>query len=68
MSTPLQRLLAESIPTRPAPAPNTPRRAEPGHQWTPAEQDAHWNALCLAVGATSDLRPTRHLHAVPPAA
>jgi hypothetical protein len=68
VSTPLERLLAESIPVRPAPAPNAPRRAEPGRQWTREQQDAHWNALCAAVGATREQRPARHLHAVPPAA
>jgi hypothetical protein len=66
--TPLDRLLAETIPTRPPPAEPRPRRFPTGHQWTPAEQDAHWAALCEAVGATREQRPTRHLHAVPPAA
>lgn len=65
---PYERLLAEQIPTRPTPAPSVPRPTSPGHQWTREEQDAHWNALCAAVGATREQRPTRHLHAVPPAA
>lgn len=46
----LDRLLAESIPTRPAPA-------EPWRQWTTAEQDAHWNALCDAIGQPNEKRP-----------
>ncbi|MFF6781399.1 hypothetical protein [Streptomyces sp. NPDC012510] len=67
MSTPLERLLAEDIPTRPAPPPNRPRTPHSSRTWTPAEQDAHWNALREAVGATREQRPTR-LRLITPAA
>jgi len=59
--SPLERLLAETIPTRPPPATPLPRRVPPGHQWTPAEQEAHWQALCQAVGATNEQRPRLRL-------
>lgn len=65
--TPLERLLAEDIPTRPPPAMPGPRRVPAGHHWTPAEQDAHWNALCEAIGAPKEQRPARHLRALPAA-
>lgn len=61
-----ERLLAEQIPTRPAPAPSAPRPV-PARSWTPAEQDAHWQALCEAVGTPDARRPTRHLRALPAA-
>jgi hypothetical protein len=61
--TPLERLLAEAIPVRPAPPPDTPRQTEIGRYWTPAEQDAHWNALCEAVDTPGTPRP--HLRAIP---
>lgn len=42
--TPLERLLAETIPTRPPPAPpSTPR------PWTPEEQARHWADLNEAI-------------------
>lgn len=63
--TPLERLLQEGIPTRPAPAPNTPRQTDTSPHWTTAEQDTHWQQLCAAVGATGEQRP--HLHALPAA-
>lgn len=66
MSTPLDRLLAEQIPTRPPPAEPRPRRFPTGHQWTREQQDAHWNDLCDAVGS-SEQRPARHLRALPAA-
>lgn len=66
MSTPYERLLAETIPTRPPPAIPMPRRVPAGHSWTAAEQDAHWQALCEAVGAHREERP--RLRAVRPAA
>jgi hypothetical protein len=47
--TPLERLLAEGIPTRPPPASPLPRRVPPGYRWTPAEQDQHWADLCEAI-------------------
>ncbi|UJV42043.1 hypothetical protein [Streptomyces sp. AMCC400023] len=66
--TPLEKLLAEAIPTRPAPPPNRPRPAESRPSaWTRAEQDAHWNALRQAVGAPREQRPTR-LRLITPAA
>lgn len=55
--TPYERLLAEQIPTRPAPAEPRPQRVPVGHHWTPQEQDAHWQALCQAVGAPREQRP-----------
>lgn len=60
--TPLDRLLLEAIPTRPPPAAN-PDRPPPEYvsRWTPAEQDAHWAALCEAVGRPGDPRPTLRL-------
>lgn len=67
MSTPLERLLAETIPTRPPPAPSTPRPVPAGHRWTREQQDAHWAALCEAVGSTTEQRPARHLRALPAA-
>lgn len=46
----LRRLTAEAIPRRPdGPSPTGP--------WTTAEQDAHWAALCLAVGTPGARRP-----------
>jgi hypothetical protein len=59
--SPLERLLAEGIPTRPPPAAPLPRRVPAGHRWTPAEQEAHWQALCEAVGATGESRPRLRL-------
>lgn len=61
MSTPLERLMAEQIPTRPAPAAPRPRRVPAGHQWTAEEQDAHWQALCESVGARNEDRPRLRL-------
>ncbi|MEU3507631.1 hypothetical protein ABZ733_06845 [Streptomyces longwoodensis] len=46
----LRRLTAETIPQRPATPPRRP--------WTPEEQDAHWTALCAAVGTPDAKRPT----------
>jgi hypothetical protein len=60
--SPLERLLAETIPTRPTPAIPSPRRVPAGHQWTPAEQAQHWADLCAAVNAPHEQRP--HLRAV----
>ena len=60
-----ERLLAETIPVRPAPPQPSPHPTPPGHHWTPQEQDAHWNDLCQAVGATREQRP--HLRAIPAA-
>ncbi|MHB9857665.1 hypothetical protein [Streptomyces sp. YIM S03343] len=54
----LDRLLAETIPTRPPHPPPRTRR------WTEAEQDAHWAALCNAVGTPGAQRP--RLRLVPP--
>ncbi|WP_318205350.1 helix-turn-helix domain-containing protein [Streptomyces sp. SCL15-4] len=47
----LGRIYAEATPTRPAPPP-------PGSHWTPQQQDAHWTALCHAVGTPGAPRPT----------
>ena len=58
--TPYQRLLAETIPTRPAPATPRPRPAE-RRPWTRAEQDAHWQQLCEAIGARDEQRPALRL-------
>lgn len=43
--TPLERLLAEDIPTRPAPAPPS----GPARRWTPEEQAQHLADLLEAV-------------------
>lgn len=48
--SPFDQLAAESVPTRPAPAP----RPCP---WSRQQQDAHWNALCHAVGTPNAQRP-----------
>lgn len=48
-ANPFDTLLAELIPSRPE---TTPVRGP----WTKAEQDAHWNALCDAVGDTKAMR------------
>lgn len=45
----LRRLTAESIPQRPATPPIRP--------WTAEERDAHWTALCHAVGTPGTPRP-----------
>lgn len=53
MSAPANRivvLMAELVPSRPE---TTPVRGP----WTKAEQDAHWNALCDAVGTPGTPRP-----------
>jgi len=65
--TPLERLLLEAIPTRPAPAPDAPRQTELTRHWTQAEQDAHWGQLCDEVGTPGAPRPAR-LHLVTDAA
>lgn len=61
----LERLLAEDIPTRPAPAPpSTPR------PWTPEEQAQHWAELGEAIrnwhweGDTSLSARRRHLRLI----
>ena len=64
--TPLERLLLEAIPTRPAPLPKPEPPPKPIAPWTEAEQDAHWAALCEAVDTPGAKRP--HLRALPPAA
>lgn len=57
-----ERLLAESIPTRPPPPPKP--ATEP---WTPAEQAQHWADLQTAIadwhweGDTSLSKKRRHL-------
>ena len=65
--TPLERLLAEAIPTGtfghalpPPPEPEPPPR--PVAPWTPEEQDAHWADLCKALGTPGAKRP--HLRLV----
>lgn len=52
--TPIDRLLAESIPHRIEPAPAEPPTRR---YWTPVEQDQHWNDLCQAVGTPGRPRP-----------
>jgi hypothetical protein len=70
VSTPYDRrmaeLMAELIPTRPAPPPKPEPPPKPIAPWTRAEQDAHWAALCEALGTPGAPRP--HLRVVPDAA
>lgn len=47
--TPLQRLLQEEIPVRPASATHS--------AWTQQEQDRHWEDLCHSVGRPGTKRP-----------
>ncbi|MEU3529381.1 hypothetical protein AB0E62_37010 [Streptomyces sp. NPDC038707] len=61
--SPLDRLLAETIPIRPAPPPGSPARDQTPSHWTPQQQDAHWQALCAAVGTPGAPRPTEHTNA-----
>lgn len=68
--SPLDRLLAEELPTGQVPdyppARNPPARHRP---WTPEEQAAHRDELLAALTGTTDHRTRRrHLRAVPPAA
>ena len=55
--SPYDRLMAEAIPTRPRPAPKPEPPPKPIQPWTRAEQDAHWAALCEAVGTRHARRP-----------
>jgi hypothetical protein len=49
--SPFDRLLAEAIPIRPT---------NPARQpWTQADRDAHWAALCHAVGTPDTPRPNQ---------
>lgn len=57
MTTAYERLMAEQIPTRPAPPPKPEPPSRPLQPWTPAEQDAHWAELCEAVGTPDAPRP-----------
>lgn len=58
--TPYDRLMAEAIPIRPA---------NPARQpWTDADRDAHWAALCRAVGTPGHPRPHETPAALRPAA
>ncbi|RPE39808.1 hypothetical protein EDD90_2826 [Streptomyces sp. Ag109_O5-1] len=50
--SPIEKLLLETVPTRPDPA----VRNRP---WTQEEQDAHWEALADAIGCPNSPRPTR---------
>lgn len=50
---PLVALLVELVPHRPAP---TVTRGT----WTQEERDAHWAALCEAVGTPGAARPEPH--------
>ena len=51
--TPIERLLQEEIPTRPA-------STTGGHSlWTEQEQDRHWDDLCRAVGAPNHRKAGR---------
>lgn len=51
----VDQLLAESVPD------GTFGDAQPRIRvpWTPAEQDAHWNALAEAIGSPREMRPPR---------
>jgi hypothetical protein len=73
--TPLERLLAEELPTGQVPdyaLPNGRRRQPEKRPWTPAEQAAHRADLLAALGGAplnvrARTKPRRHLHALPPA-
>lgn len=58
-----ERLMAEQIPTRPAPPPEPEPPPRPTEPWTADEQDAHWADLCNTVGTPGAQRP--HLRVVP---
>jgi len=73
--TPLDRLLAEELPTGQVPDyhPGTPTARAARTPWTPEEQARHRADLIAAlderplrVGRRA--KPARHLHAIPPAA
>lgn len=61
--SPLERLLAEAIPVRPEPAPGSPAREHAPSVWSREQQDAHWLALCRAVGTPDAQRPHEQPHA-----
>lgn len=61
--SPYERLMTEAIPTRPKAKPKPEPPPKPIAPWTRAEQDAHWDALCEAVGTRRARRP--HLRVVP---
>ncbi|GHH30050.1 hypothetical protein [Streptomyces rubradiris] len=61
--SPLDRLLAETIPIRPQPAPGTQARDHQPSHWTQAQRDAHWQALCDAVGTPGAARPAERVNA-----
>ncbi|MFE6482419.1 hypothetical protein ACFVGN_05690 [Streptomyces sp. NPDC057757] len=49
--TPIERLLQEEVPTRPAAASTV------HSMWTEQERDRHWADLCAAVGMPNTKRP-----------
>lgn len=55
--TPLERLLLEAIPVRPAPALHSRRTPDTHSQWTPEEQEWHWQELADGLGIPSEPRP-----------
>ena len=57
------RLMAEAIPTRPAPHGPWPEGAR--STWTPEEQEQHVADLIAALDAHDAAVRGRHLHAVP---
>lgn len=70
--TPLERLLAEELPTGTFGGPPPATRARPAPQadrpaWTPAQQAAHRQALEAELDH-HEAQPRRHLRALPPAA
>jgi hypothetical protein len=69
--TPLERLLAEELPTGEVPdyRPGTRYARAARTPWTPEEQARHREDLLAALDGTLDHRvKRRHLHALPPAA
>lgn len=48
--SPLERLLLETVPTRPGAVPHR-------GPWSEDEQETHWRALCEAVGTPDAARP-----------
>ena len=62
--SPLERLMAETIPTRPPPPPKPQPPARPIRSWTPEEQAQHWADLGAAIADWHWEDDPRHLRLV----